>query len=144
MSEHLPSSKNQAADEIDLGQLLRLIKKGFHNLGNVFLRIFLFFKKYGFIMAGLAILGVAISFGLNQIISEKLKTEVIVRPNFDSKDYLYDVVAELTANIKAKNANFFTSIGIEMEDLEGFEIEILLFALQHHYHHHHHHHHHHH
>jgi len=124
MSEHLPSSKNQAADEIDLGQLLRLLKKGLHHLGNVFLRIFLFFKKYALILVGLVALGVAISFGLNQIISEKLKTEVIVRPNFDSKDYLYDAIDELMANIKAKNTNFFTSIEIEMEDLEGFEIEI--------------------
>ena len=124
MSENLPSSKNTAADEIDLGQLLRVIKKGFHNLGNVFLRIFLFLKKYAFILAGLIILGVGISIGLNQIISKKLKTEVIVRPNFDSKDYLYDVVDELTANIKAENENFFQTIGIESKDLKGFEIEI--------------------
>ena len=124
MSEHIPSSKNQATDEIDLGQLLQLLRKGLHHLGNVFLRIFLFLKKYGLILVGLVILGVAISLGLNQIISKKLKTEVIVRPNFDSKVYLYDVVNELTANIKAKNENFFSSIEIELEDLKGFEIEL--------------------
>ncbi|QCX01868.1 hypothetical protein FGM00_17745 [Aggregatimonas sangjinii] len=124
MSANTPSSKNTASDEIDLGQLLQLLKRGFHQLGNVFLRIFLFFKKYALILIGLAALGVAISFGLNQIISKKLKTEVIVRPNFDSKDYLYDVVNELTANIKAENENFFKSIGVELEDLKGFEIEI--------------------
>ena len=33
-------------------------------------------------------------------------------------------VDELTANIKAENENFFKSIGIELEDLKGFEIEI--------------------
>ena len=125
MLEPIPSSKNQATDEIDLGQLLQMLKKGFHHLGNVFLRIFLFLKKYALILLGLVLLGVAISFGLNQIISENLKTEVIVRPNFDSKDYLYDIVDELTANIKAKNENFFSSIGIEIEDLKGFEIELV-------------------
>lgn len=124
MSAHTPPSKDAATDEIDLGQLLQLLKRGFHHLGNVFLRIFLFFKKYALILIGLVVLGVVISFGLNQIISKKLKTEVIVRPNFDSKDYLYDVVDELTANIKAKNENFFKSIGVELEDLKGFEIEI--------------------
>ena len=124
MSEQIPPSKNQAADEIDLGQLLQLLKRGFHNLGNVFLRIFLFFKKYAFILLGLIILGVVVSLGLNQLISKKLKTEVIVKPNFESKDYLYDVVDELTANIKAENENFFKSIGIELADLKEFDIEI--------------------
>ncbi len=124
MSDHLPPSNNQTADEIDLGQLLKLIKKGFKNLGNVFLRIFLFFKRYALILLGLALLGIAISFGLNQIISKKLKTDVIVRPNFDSKDYLYGVVEELNAKIKANDTAFFNIIGIKAENLDGFEIEL--------------------
>lgn len=124
MSENRPSSNNQATDEIDLGQLLQLVKTGFHKLGNVFLRIYIFFRKYALILLGLVILGMVVSFGLNQIISKKLKTEVIVRPNFDSKEYLYDVVAEFTANIRAKNETFFSSIEIDLEDLKEFEIEI--------------------
>ena len=122
MSEHIPSSNNQATDEIDLAQLLQLIKKGFKNLGSVFLRIFLFFKKYAIILLGLAVLGVAISFGLNQIISKKLKTDVIVRPNFDSEDYLHGVVEELNAKIRANDTAFFNTVGVNAESLEGFEI----------------------
>ncbi len=59
----------------------------------------------------LAILGALTGFGLNQIISKKMKTEVIVSPNLESKNYLYDVVAELQANIKAEDTLFFTEFG---------------------------------
>ncbi len=75
-------------------------------------------------MVVLAILGALTGFGLNQIVSKKMKTEVIVSPNLESKNYLYDVVAELQANIIAKDTVFFKSLGIDVEKLKDFEIEV--------------------
>jgi len=124
MAEQIPPNNSNTADEIDLGQLLKLINKGLHNLGNFFLRIFIYFRKNILKLVGLIILGLGISFGLNQIISKKLKTDVIVRPNFESKNYLYDVVDELAANIESKNASFFETLDISTEDLKGFRIEV--------------------
>jgi len=98
MSEH-SSPNSKATDEIDFGHLLLLIKKGFKSLGKAVLHIFLFFKKNMFILMGLILLGVGISFGLNQLISKKFKNEVIVRPNFESTDYLEDVVEEIKTNL---------------------------------------------
>lgn len=115
---------NQSSDEIDLGQLLKLIKSGFKSVGNFFLRVFIYLRRNSLKLIGLVFLGVAISFGLTQIISKKLKTDVIVRPNFESKNYLYDVVDEVAANIKAKNESFFDTMNIAIEDLKGFTIAV--------------------
>lgn len=124
MADQVQPSNSNSSDEIDLGQLLQLIKRGFQNLGNFFLRVFIYLRSNGIKLIGLVVLGLAISFGLNQIISKKLKTDVIVRPNFESKNYLYDAVDEVSANIKAKNESFFSSIDISTADLEGLKIEV--------------------
>jgi len=125
MADQTSPKNPNASDEIDLGQLLELIKKGIKNFGNFFLRIFIYLRRNAFKLLGLILLGIAISFGLNQIISKKLKTDVIVRPNFESKNYLYDVVDELAANIKSRNLSFFEEMEISVEDLEGFRIEVV-------------------
>lgn len=113
-----------SSDEIDLGQLFQLIGRGFNNIFIGFLRFFLYIKKNIFMLIGLGALGIAAGYGLKQITSEKIKAEVIVRPNIESKDYLYDVVAEIQANIKAENEGFFEPLGIEVEQLKGFEVSI--------------------
>lgn len=112
------------SDEIDLGQLFQLIGKGFNKIFISFLRVFMYFKKNIFILLGLMILGAGIGYGLSQISTKKLKTEVIVKPTMGSKNYLYDIVAEIKANIKSKNIEFFNDIGLPVDNLEGFEISI--------------------
>lgn len=124
MADQVKPNNSSASDEIDLGQLLHLIKKGFQGFGNFILRIFIYLRKNILKLIGLVVLGVAISYGLNQIISKNLKTDVIVRPNFDSKNYLYDVVDEISANIGAKNEFFFSTIDVSVKDIEGFKIEV--------------------
>lgn len=116
--------KNNTSDEIDLKQLFQLVGRGFNRIFIGFLRLFLYIKKNIFILIGLGILGMAAGFGLKQITSEEMKTEVIVRPNIESKDYLYDVVAEIQANIKAKNPGFFTPLGLDVQKLKGFKVSI--------------------
>jgi len=115
---------NTNSDEIDLGQLFQLIRRGFQKLFTAFLRLFLYFKRNVLILFGLLILGVGAGFGLDQILTKKLKTDVIVKPQMESKNYLYDVVDEIQGNIKAKNFNFFKEIGIELDDLKGLKIDI--------------------
>ncbi|MFK7813229.1 MAG: hypothetical protein AB8B59_12085 [Maribacter sp.] len=124
MANQLEPNNVNASDEIDLGQVLKLLQKGLHRLGNFFLRIFIYLRRNILKLVGLIILGLAISFGLSQIISKNLKTDVIVHPNFESKNYLYDVVDEIAANIKSRNESFFSTMDISTADLEGFKIEI--------------------
>jgi hypothetical protein len=118
-----PNTKN-SSDEIDLGQLFKLIGRGFNSLFRVFLRIFLYLKKNIFILIGLIVIGLAVGFGLTKVISKSLKTEVIVKPQLESKNYLYDIVDEIQSNIKSEDTLFFKSIGIEKIDFSGLEITI--------------------
>lgn len=121
MAEKQPQNNS---DEIDLGQLFQMIGKGFNNLFRAFLRIFLYLKKNIVILSLLVVAGAGIGYGLSKIVSKKLKIEVIVKPQMDSKNYLYDVVNEIQANIKAKDTLFFNSIGIDSINFDGLEVSI--------------------
>ncbi|WP_405400121.1 hypothetical protein [Maribacter sp. Asnod2-G09] len=122
-SNQTPSTQNNS-DEIDLGQLFQLIGRGFNAIFRWILRVFLYLKKNMLLLIGLVVVGLAIGYGLNQIISKKYKTEVIVKPQIESKNYLYDVVSEIQSNIKSKDTLFFKSIGVDNIDFDGLNIEI--------------------
>ncbi|SHJ58624.1 hypothetical protein SAMN04488007_0796 [Maribacter aquivivus] len=122
-SNQSPSTQTNS-DEIDLGQLFKLIRRGFNAIFRWILRVFLYLKKNLLLLIGLVVVGLAIGYGLNQIISKKYKTEVIVKPQIESKNYLYDVINEIQSNIKSKDTLFFNSIGINNIDFSGLNIEI--------------------
>ncbi len=124
MTDKQPQNNQNSSDEIDLGQLFKMIRKGLDRIFRSFLRLFLYLKKNALILVGLAVLGVAIGFGLNQIVTKGMKTDIIVKPNLESKNYLYDVVDEIQANIKAKDTSFFQPLGISFDQLKGFKVEI--------------------
>jgi len=116
--------QTKTSDEIELGQFFELIRRTFTSIFNTFLRFFLYIKRNIYILIGLGVLGIAAGYGLKQISSEELKTEVIVHPNIDSKEYLYDVVSEIQANIRAGKVSFFDSLGIDIKNLKGSRISV--------------------
>ena len=124
MADQETPKATSSNDEIELGQLFNMIGRGFKNVFNWFLRAFLYFKKNFLILFGLAVVGAILGLGLNQIMSEKFKTEVIAKPNFESKDYLYDVVNEIQAKIKSGDTIFFNAIGFKNTSLKGYDIEV--------------------
>lgn len=124
MAENQTPTNSNASDEIDLGQLFQMIGKGFNKLFCALLAVFAYLKKYAWILGGLVILGAALGFGLNQIVSEKVKTEVIVKPNLESRNYLYEVVDEIQSNIEAKDTLFFKDLGILVENLKDFDVTV--------------------
>ena len=123
MENQLPEKRNQT-EEVDLGQLFYFIGKGFLNLFKSFLKIYLYIRRNAIKFGILLIAGLLVGFGLNQIITKELKAEVIVKPNLESKAYLYDVVEEIRSKVKAKDSSFFNKLEIEISALNGFEIEI--------------------
>ncbi len=124
MADNQPNNPQNNSDEIDLGQLFQMIGNGFNKLFRGFLKVFLYLKKNTIILVVLVVVGAGIGYGLSKIISKKLKTEVIVKPQMDSKNYLYDVINEIQANLKAKDTAFFISIGLDEISFEGLEISI--------------------
>ncbi len=115
---------NSTSDEIDLGQLFQMISKAFNKLGLAFLKVFIYLKKRAFIFGGLILLGLGVGYGLNQITEEKRKIEVIVKPNLNSENYLYDVVEEIQNNLKSEDIAFMESIGIPVRDVKQFKISV--------------------
>ncbi len=124
MADNTSVKTQPESDEIDLGKLLAMIGRGFERLFRGFLRLFLYLKNNILWLLALILLGLIIGIILNSTIDKKLKIEVIVKPNFESKDYLYDAVEEIQANIVAKDTQAFNKMGIDMADLRGFEVTI--------------------
>lgn len=124
MADNKPVNTQPQSDEIDLGQLFKMIGRGFSNIFRAFLRFFIYLRNNFVKLAILVFVGFAIGFALKFVISDELKTEVIVRPNFDSKDYLYNVVDEIQANLKVKDTAFFRELGIVISELKSLQIEI--------------------
>ncbi|MCX2718534.1 hypothetical protein [Lentiprolixibacter aurantiacus] len=123
MSDNPTNNQNQS-DEIDLGQLFAMIGRGFNNLFKGLLRGFLYLKRNLVILATLIIVGGLLGFALKFVVGEEQKLDVIVTPNLDTKNYLYDVVAEIQSDIKSKDTVFFSSMGMDMDKMDGFKIEI--------------------
>lgn len=124
MSKQDQPNTPQSSDEIDLGQLFQLIGKGFNKIFIWFLRVFLYLKKNFIVLAILGIVGLGMGYGLSKISTRLKKTEVIVKPNFESKDYLYGVVQEVQSKIKGKDSVFFAGLGIDLDSISGFRIEV--------------------
>ncbi|NAS10984.1 hypothetical protein [Poritiphilus flavus] len=124
MESQTPANPKNPSEEIDLGQLFNLIGRGFNRLFNVFLRLFIYLRRHGIKLGILAVIGLAAGFGLNQIVTKKLKTEVIVKPNLESQNYLYDVIAEIQSNIEARDTTFFAAIGIKAEEIKKLKVVV--------------------
>ena len=126
MEDNLKNTE-QNSEEIGLGEVYELFQRGSQSLFTGFLKIFVYLKKNTVKLSILIVAGLAVGFGLKQIVNKEYKTEVIIKPNLDSKTYLYDVVSEIKANLKSKDTAFFTGLDIDAADLEGFKIEIASF-----------------
>ena len=124
MASNQTQDKQNSSDEIDLGQVFQLIGRGFNNVFLFFLRFYSYLKSNVFILIALVIVGFGLGFGLNKLTTKKLKTEIIVKPQLESKNYLYDVIDEIQSNISSKDTLYFKRIGIENVDFNGLEINI--------------------
>lgn len=125
------TTRKDTSDEIDLGQVFVLIGNGFRRIFRAFLKVFLYFKRNLFWFLGLGVLGVLTGYLLGQLVKENQKLEVIVRPNiddanklYDTRTFLYNAVSEIQAEIKANDTSFFRSLGMDAGKMKGFEIEV--------------------
>ncbi|MFK2819086.1 hypothetical protein U0L90_03090 [Flavobacteriaceae sp. LMIT009] len=102
MSKNLPET--QPSEEIDLGQLFKLIGNAFERLfkfiGNIFYKLFLvfvwgvFFVKRNFIKLLLAlIIGAIIGFIKKTTETPVYKTTTIIKQNYDTGEHLYNMIS---------------------------------------------------
>lgn len=118
------NSSYEPVKEVDLREVLRMIKNGIHSIFRAFLRLFIYLKKNFLILLLLGVVGLGIGYGLSKVVNEKKKIQVIVKPNIESRPYLYDVIEEIQANVEAEDAEFFRQLGIEIESFDGLGVQI--------------------
>lgn len=88
-------SKTNHKEEIDLLDLLQIIKNGFRSIGNSFLRMINFFLSYGIILIVIIIIGLILGYFWNKNTVNYLQTDTIVSTDFEGAAYLYKKVEEL-------------------------------------------------
>lgn len=111
-------------DEVELGQLIRIIGKASNNIFRIILRMYIYFRKNIIWLVGLALVGALVGLGLRKISKSSQKLDVIVTPNVAGVAYLYDVISEIRSDIKSKDTIFFRSLDMDIGKMDGFEIEI--------------------
>lgn len=98
--------------EIDLGQLFGKFGGFFEKTGDAIFRMIQFVKRNIVVLAILLFLGI----GIGTFLDTKAVTydqKIIVRPNFETVDYLYNKVNLINSRIGQGDTVFLKSIGIE-------------------------------
>lgn len=110
-----PPNNNQ---EIDLIYLFKKIKEFYRSIGFSIYTFFNFLFSKKITISFIVLLSSLIGFGIDSIGGDKLKTELIVTPNFQSIDYLYSEVENFKSN---NNEGIFKDLlSIKVEPLEDF------------------------
>ena len=109
MSQNTNNSDNQ---DIDLSMISKKITGFFDGISFSIFKHILFLKRNLITLVVLVVAGFGIGIYLDTTI-KSYDSEIIVRPNFGSTDYLYSKIDLLESKIKENDTLFLKSIGID-------------------------------
>ena len=109
MSQNTNNSDNQ---DIDLSMISKKITGFFDGISFSIFKHILFLKRNLITLVVLVVAGFGIGIYLDTTI-KSYDSEIIVRPNFGSTDYLYSKIYLLESKIKENDTLFLKSIGID-------------------------------
>lgn len=122
-------NSNNNSQEIDLIYLVNKFKEFIQSINFAIYRFIKFLLKNKFWVIGLIVGGAILGYILDRLAQPKFKTEIVVVPNFQSVDYLYNYIENLNSN---KDKSSISSIKIEkvdnlldlleMKDIEVFKV----------------------
>ena len=119
-------NSNSSNDEIELGFLFKTMEGIIRKIAKQIFLVLAFFRKYAIIVGILIIAGIGIGYFLDTN-SQKIpvyENHVIVIPNFESVDYLYETVEELKAKLANNDTIYLQSVlGENYKYLTGVDIE---------------------
>lgn len=111
-------------DEIDLGYLFNKISDLFRSFVRILFLVITFFIKYIVIIVILILIGIGIGYYLDKNKTEVYNNELIVIPNFESTQYLYDKVDALSSKLRDGDTEFLQkTIGANYIELVTLEAE---------------------
>ncbi|GGZ60278.1 hypothetical protein [Mesonia mobilis] len=119
MSQHQKNNN----EEIDLGDLFRLLKKGVQYILNLFLRFIAFILKHAIVLAVLIIIGAIVGYFLQKKSGELVKTEMIIASNFGSSEYVFNSINQISYQIGHKDTLALEKLGIPL-DAGALKLEI--------------------
>ena len=116
--------QNNTSEEIDLGYLFKKSNDFFKSVIRSFFLVLEFFKKYLIIVLVLLIVGFGIGYYKDSKAVKTYNNELIVIPNFESVDYLYDKLEAINLKIRAGDTVFMQKVlDTNFRSLRGIKIE---------------------
>ena len=120
-------AQRDSSEEVDLGYLFRSVGDFFKRLVRLLFLVLAFFRKYIIVTILLIIIGVVLGIYLDSFRKPIYSNELIVIPNFESTDYLYQRVDALNSKRQVNDSIFFKSIlGSDYQDFIKIEIEPII------------------
>lgn len=120
MSNH--PTNNSTSEEIDLGYLIKQTVFLFKRAIKYLFIVINFFLKFKFILLGIIIIGILYGYNKDKNSLKTYESQVLVIPNFESVDYMYDKSEALNTKVRLKDTVFlkdlFGSKSIYFRNLE--------------------------
>jgi len=103
-------AQQNSSEEIDLGYLLKKSNDVFKSIARGIFRTLDFFKKYAIWIILLIIVGVSIGVYKDYNAKKIYDNQIIVIPNFESVDYLYDKIEAINQKIASSDTIFLKEV----------------------------------
>src|SRR5690554_6508794 len=108
MSNH--TNNNSTAEEIDLGYLINKVGVLFRKLVKKLFEVIAFLIKFKFIVIAILLIGFGYGYYKDMNALKTYQNEVVVIPNFESVDYLYNQAEIINAKIRQRDTLFLKEI----------------------------------
>ncbi|MGO2102944.1 MAG: copper transporter family protein [Psychroflexus halocasei] len=118
------SYNNNQSEEIDLGDLFKLIKRGFNKIGELFLMLIVFLKRNAIILISLIVVGAALGYFLQSSSKKYNESSVTIHSFYESQDYIYKSVNELNWEIKNRHEILAEEFNINADTLKMISVRI--------------------
>lgn len=116
-------SENQKNEEIDLGHVLSKIGDKFNRLQGRLYDLILLVFKFKFLVLSLLVVGFVVGYILDSKKVELKRTEVVVIPNYDSSDFLYRNIENISSLLsKGREEELLKIFGTQHTQIKGIEI----------------------
>jgi hypothetical protein len=126
MSEH-PSRPSTTDDEIDLSVVFKAIQNFFKRILIGIVNIVQFYWRHKFILIGLIIAGAVLGYFWDKSFDKTYKNQLLVIPNFESANYLYNKIESIESKLSAGDTVFLKEVfGDEYESVSSVEISPIL------------------
>ncbi|HBC02954.1 MAG TPA: hypothetical protein DC015_01855, partial [Aequorivita sp.] len=117
-------AQQNSSEEVDLGYMFKSIGGIFKKLAGFLFLVIAFVRKYLLLIIGLIILGIILGYFLDRNSVKVYENRLIVIPNFESVEYLYDKTDELNFKIQSGDSLYLKEIfGEKYKAVKKIEIE---------------------